>query len=286
MNTPFAIIGFGEAAQTFSGGAGWRNCAHVYDRKTDVPETAAQKTADYNTFGVTPCTTNTTAVSGAPYIMSLVTADQSLAVAEETSNGIEKSAIFFDMNSVAPGTKRNSANAIESAGGRYLDVAIMAPVQPKALNVPLLVAGPVADEGVEILKSLGFANVRSVGAEVGQASTIKMLRSIMIKGIEALTAECVLAASKADALDAVLAALGDDWADRANYNLDRMMIHGTRRAAEMEEVVKTIEDLGMNASMTAGTVARQSAIGALNFKTPPDSLQDKLALLTGKESIK
>lgn len=286
MLNSFAIIGFGEAAQTFCEGGDWRHAAHVYDRKTDTASTADQKQREYNSLGVSAHARNSEAVSAQPFILSLVTADQSVVVARETALSIEENALFFDMNSVAPGTKREAAQIIEAASGRYIDVAVMAPVQPKALSVPLLVSGPNAGEAIGILQSLGFSNVSSAGSEIGQASTIKMLRSIMIKGIEALTAECVLAASRAGALDDVLAALGGDWADKANYNLDRMMIHGTRRAEEMKEVVKTIKDLGMNASMTTGTVQRQAAIGALNFKSPPDSLQDKLALLTGEESIK
>lgn len=286
MLNSFAIIGFGEAAQTFCAGGDWREAAQVYDRKTDVPATTDQKVSEYRALGVSSHSRNSDAVAAQPFILSLVTADQSVAVARDTAQSIRKNALFFDMNSVSPGTKREAAEIIETAGGRYIDVAVMAPVQPKALSVPLLVSGPDADEAIGLLQSLGFSNVKSAGEEIGLASTIKMLRSIMIKGIEALTAECVLAASRAGALDDVLAALGGDWADKANYNLDRMMIHGTRRAEEMKEVVKTIEDLGMTASMTAGTVQRQASIGALNFKTPPDSLQDKLALLTGEESIK
>lgn len=286
MINNIAVIGFGEAATTFCDGAEWKSVARFYDQKTDSPEHAQAKRSDYVRYDVAGCSSNARAVSGAKLVMSLVTADEALAAASATASSISDGTFYFDMNSVAPGTKRTSAEMIRSAGGHYVDVAVMAPVQPKGRTVPLLLSGPESEEAIQILKSLGFSNISSAGAEIGQASTIKMLRSIMIKGMEALTAECVLAASRAGALDAVLSALGEAWADRANYNLDRMMIHGTRRAAEMREVVKTIEDLGMSASMTAGTVARQSTIGSLNYKTPPETLQEKLALLTGEESLK
>jgi 3-hydroxyisobutyrate dehydrogenase-like beta-hydroxyacid dehydrogenase len=75
------------------------------------------------------------------------------------------------MNSVAPDTKRAAARAIEAAGGRYVDVAVMAPVHPARHAVPLLVSGPHADEGAELLLALGFTSVRVAAGEVGRASS-------------------------------------------------------------------------------------------------------------------
>jgi 3-hydroxyisobutyrate dehydrogenase-like beta-hydroxyacid dehydrogenase len=184
------------------------------------------------------------------------------------------------MNSVAPGTKRLAAAAIEAAGGRYVDVAMMAPVNPARLAVPLLVCGPHADAALAALADLGFSNVGSVGDEIGRASTIKMLRSVMYKGIEALTAECLIACEKAGVTDEVLGSFGNDWASGADYRLDRMLVHGLRRAAEMAESAKTLEGLGVEPLMTRGTVARQQALGALGIAKPPAGLAAKLELLT------
>ena len=115
------------------------------------------------------------------------------------------------------------------------------------------------------LANLGFSNVRSVGDELGRASTIKMLRSVMYKGMEALTAECLIACEKAGVTDEVLGSFGGDWASGADYRLDRMMVHGARRAAEMAEAAKTLEALGIEPLLTYGTVARQQAIGDLGI---------------------
>ncbi|HEX7741541.1 MAG TPA: DUF1932 domain-containing protein, partial [Sphingobium sp.] len=178
------------------------------------------------------------------------------------------------------------AKAIEAAGGHYVDVAIMAPVDPAGLSAPLLLSGGRATEARDRLGALGFANARVVGDVVGRASSIKMIRSVMVKGIEALTAECVLAAEAAGVLDEVLGSLdasekGRPWGERADYNLDRMLVHGLRRAAEMEEVVKTLEGLGAGAAMTRGTVERQRAIGALGVKVAPDGLVGKIGRIAG-----
>ncbi len=266
-----AMIGFGEAAQAF---AGTMIGARIgYDRKTDSAGTRADKLADGVRLGITLAESNARATAAADLILSLVTADQALAAAEETARSILPGSIYFDMNSVAPDTKRAAALAIANGGGRYVDVAVMAPVHPARLAVPLLVGGPSAQDGAAMLQRIGFANVRVVGDEIGAASAIKMIRSVMVKGIEALTAECLLAADLAGVREEVIASLdasrtGADWDRRGDYNLDRMLAHGLRRAAEMDEVVKTIEALGMTATMSRSTVARQREIGGFGLPSP------------------
>lgn len=212
-------------------------------------------------------------------VLSLVTADQALAAARNAAGFIDAGTIFLDMNSVAPQTKRAAAEVIEQAGGRYVDVAIMSPVNPARMAVPLLLAGLHAEDAASKLKQIGFTNVRIVGEAVGQASTIKMLRSVMYKGVEALTAECLIACEKAGVTSEVMGSFGNDWSSGANYRLDRMMVHGLRRAAEVEEVVLTLEGLGIEPLMTRGAVERQRQLGSMGIAVPPPTLRAKLERL-------
>ncbi|MFY9351166.1 MAG: DUF1932 domain-containing protein [Sphingobium sp.] len=281
METHVGLIGFGEAGSTFAIAGGWAGLCHVFDRKTDDPATRDAMLAAYAAAGVTGASALADVGSAAPLLMSLVTADQALAVAEQAAGLIAPGTLYCDMNSVAPQTKQAAARAIEAADGQYVDAAVMAPVYPARLSVPLLLSGGRADAAQARLAALGFTNSRIVGDAVGRASAIKMIRSVMVKGLEALTAECVLAAGAAGVLDEVLASLDASekprtWVERADYNLDRMLVHGLRRAVEMEEVVKTLDGLGTGAAMTRGTVARQRAIGALGVKVVPEGLAGKL----------
>jgi 3-hydroxyisobutyrate dehydrogenase-like beta-hydroxyacid dehydrogenase len=106
------------------------------------------------------------------------------------------------------------------------------------------------------------------GAEIGAAAAIKMVRSVMIKGIEALTLECFLAAARAGVVDEVANSMknnypGLDWGKIVPYNLERMASHGERRAAEMEEVADTLRELGVEPLMTTATVKRQREMGQI-----------------------
>ncbi len=278
------FLGFGEAAQAFCDGWGATPPARLraYDRKTDRPANAEAKRQDYVRYRIDGRDTSASAVEGADAVISVVTADQALAVARDVAPRLSKGALYLDMNSVAPETKRQGAAAIIAAGGRYVDVAVMAPVRPALLGVPLLLAGPDAEEGHRLLTSLGFG-ARIVGDTVGPASAIKMIRSIMIKGIEALTAECILSAYAAGVEDEVFASLdasfpGFDWRTRANYNLDRMIVHGQRRAEEMKEAAATAEHLGQTGAMAGATAGWQARIGDLQL-APPNELDAKIDVI-------
>ena len=278
MTSTLALIGFGEAGQTFATAADWRARATAFDIKLHDPTQSGPLLDAAQAAGVTMRDSAATALAGQPLILSLVTANQALAAAKMAAPALSQQAIWCDMNSVAPDTKRQAAQIIHQAGGRYVDVAVMAPVQPAQLDVPLLVSGPHAEAGQAALIAAGFRNIRNAGQEIGRASAIKMIRSIMVKGIEALTAECLLAAHRADVVDEVAQSLGADWPDKADYNLDRMLQHGLRRAAEMEEVMATLESLGVRGLLTSGTVARQRAIGCIG-QGVPEGLAAKLSLI-------
>lgn len=263
MDTQLALIGFGEAGATFAEAGDWR--AGAFDI---LPSRATAMVA----AGVTPAADIAEALAGRSLILSLVTADQALAAAQACAPLLTPGTIWCDMNSVAPDTKRAAAAAIEAGGGRYVDVAVLAPVLPARLRVPLLVAGPASDAAVAALQAIGFTAVRPVGDEVGRASAIKMIRSVMVKGIEALTDEMMRAADAAGVTEEVLASLDASekawgWPERAAYNLERMDRHGLRRAAEMEEAARTLTALGIDPVMTRGTVRRQAARGAAQKET-------------------
>lgn len=258
-----ALIGFGEAGSTFATACGWGRHAHAYD--IDPARSSAMRTA-----GVVACEDVRQACSGAEIVLSLVTADQALLVARNYAELLDPNTIWIDMNSVAPETKRQAATEIGRRGAHFVDAAILAPVHPARMKVPLLLAGPGGNKARAALISLGFANVRVVGGEIGKASAIKMIRSVMVKGIEALTDEMMAAAEAAGVADLVLASLDasekdESWAVKAAYSLERMATHGARRAAEMEESADTLRSLGIEPVMTEGTVRRQREAATRKF---------------------
>jgi len=255
MNCNVALIGFGEASSTFARAAEWRGRANAWD--IDRHRLTSMKACEVNAADSAAA-----ALTDAPIILSLVSADQAVSAALDCAPLLTEGALWCDMNSVSPDSKRAAAQVIEAHGASYIDCAILAPVSPSGLKVPILLAGEEADRAASALRTLKFANVSIVGTQVGRASTIKMVRSVMIKGVEALTDEMMEAAAAAGVVAEVLASLdtsnaSQNWAERADYNLERMATHGARRAAEMEECARTLTAIGVDPIMTIGTAERQ-----------------------------
>jgi 3-hydroxyisobutyrate dehydrogenase-like beta-hydroxyacid dehydrogenase len=271
-----AFLGFGEAAQAFL--RGWRSqpdfAARVvaYDVKTDSADAHVRdaKRADYAAACVEDGETAPAALAGAPLVFSLVTADQAEAAAIAALPGLASGAFLLDCNSCAPQTTARSAERVETAGGRYVDVAVMSPVHPRLHRSPLLLSGPHAAAAAAALGALDMAPEVHDGP-VGSSSAIKMIRSVMIKGLEALVCECALAGRAAGVDTEVLASLdetfpGFDWKKRSAYMLERVMTHGVRRAAEMREAALTVDQLGLDAAMSRGAVAWQQRVGELSLR--------------------
>ena len=267
-----AFIGFGEAARAFTDSlraqdGTLRVAAH--DVRSDPEMTAAIEGR-----GVTSGATSREAVAGADWIVSAVTADQSLEAARSVAPHLVQGQVFFDINSVSPERKRESAALIEGGGGAYLDMAVMAPVHPKGHRAPVLLAGAEAERLAPELASRGFA-FEVVGPEPGAATAIKMVRSLFVKGLEAITVEALLAASASGCFDRVLASLsasfpGLGWPENAVYNFERTLRHGARRAAEMEESAATLDALGLRGGLATEIAMVQARMGALPASDLPE----------------
>ena len=240
------IIGFGEAGHMFGKHLAKNADVHAFDIKQD--EAMRAKAASVN---VTFHTSLEKAIDGADYVLSLVTAQQAPIVAKQAAAFLKDTQYFLEMNSVSPGTKQSNAKHCKA----LVDIAIMAPVYPKGANVPLLLSHSNGEALAATLNKFGL-NVRAVGTEIGRAAAIKMCRSVMIKGMEALTLECFQTARFYDVEDEIKMSLhgsfpGMGWdKDRVDYWFERVSTHGVRRAEEMREVAKTVKDANVNSQMS------------------------------------
>ena len=262
-----SFIGFGEAGQAIA--AGLRETGVEGMSAWDIlfQQSAGEKLRQAaQAIGVRCARSAADAVRDADIIVSAVTAASSVEAAQSVRSHLAGAPYFLDINSVSPGRKQETAKVLGSTA-RYIDVAVIAPIYPARHQTPMLLAGPDAKAVARKLTSLGM-RVSVAGSETGAAAAIKMVRSVMIKGIEALTLECFLAASRAGVIDEVATSMknnypGLDWAKIVPYNLERMANHGERRAAEMEEVADTLSELGVEPLMATATVKRQREMGQI-----------------------
>jgi 3-hydroxyisobutyrate dehydrogenase-like beta-hydroxyacid dehydrogenase len=267
------FIGFGEAGQAIASGLREAGVEHIaaWDILFPTDKGGGLREAG-EAIGARLAVSAADAVVNSDIIVSAVTAGSSLDAARSVAPHLSGSPYFLDVNSVSPGRKRESAQILGGAA-RYVDVAILAPIHPKRHQTALLVAGPHAPAVMPLL--IDELDMRGAIAsdEIGAAAALKMIRGVMIKGIEALTAECFIAAQRAGIAPEVAASLKNnyptlDWQKVIDYNFERMASHGIRRAEEMEQVAVTLREFGVAPLMTEAIVARQREMGELGKQEP------------------
>lgn len=265
------LLGYGEVGRILAEdlrAAGLRVLA--YDRKLANAADAAPLQAHAQQHGVRLVADAAALAQQAQCVICAVTASQTLAAAQAcapgfqqaaTSAGTDAGGYFLDFNSASPATKQAAAAVIDSAGGRYVEGAVMTSVPPYRSRVPLLLGGGHAPALQALLQPLGFA-AQVASSRLGVASATKMCRSVMIKGLEAMLIESLTAARHYGVEDAVLASLqetfpGIDWQAQASYFFQRVIAHGRRRSEEMAESALTVQEAGLPPFSAQGTTARQ-----------------------------
>lgn len=257
------FLGYGEAAQAFHEGLARPGLTVVaYDILMDQGDQNIR--AAMVQRGALPVAL--AGLAEADWIFSAVTADQSLVAVKPLLDHLRQGHVLIDINSVSPDRKRETAQVVEGAGATYLDMAVMAPVHPKKHATPVLIAGHEVDRLLPELVRLGFS-ADIAGDEPGRATAIKMVRSLFVKGLEAITVEALLAARASGCFDEILASLsgsypGLGWPDFATYQFERTTRHGKRRAAEMRESGATLDALGLHGGLAREIAAVQDRMGA------------------------
>jgi 3-hydroxyisobutyrate dehydrogenase-like beta-hydroxyacid dehydrogenase len=257
------LVGYGEVGKIFSTGLKEKPgvaAMAVWDAKLANPATQAAELAHADTAGVMAQPSLRALCDASDLVISAVTASSTLAVAQEAAQFIRPGTIFLDLNSASPGTKQQCAALIDAAGAHYVEAGVMTSVPPYGIRVPMLLGGAKAAELAPLLTGWGM-DAKAVSDRLGVASAIKMCRSIMIKGLEALVIESYATARVYGVEDQVLPTLQEtfpsiDWSEQGAYFFSRVVQHGQRRAEEMRESANTVREAGFEPLMAAAIAAK------------------------------
>ena len=261
-----AIIGFGEAGGIFAKDLavkGMNVC--VFDILFNSNRQRQAMLRKAQACGVTAAPSLQACLYKAELVISAVTASSALDVAKEAGPILAEGQLFLDINSVSPRTKRQAAGYVARRRARFVEAAVMSAVPKQRLQVPMLLGGPHAFESAECLQRIGM-NATPFSDQLGVASAVKMCRSVIIKGLEALVIESLFAARMYGAEDKVLESLaasfpGMGWEYHLpDYLISRVAEHGHRRAVEMREVAQTLQHVGIEPMMALATAQRQEQL--------------------------
>lgn len=265
--TQIGLIGYGEVGKTFALGLKEKpgvTSVSAWDLKFAAPtplslQAAEQAHAAQHSIQTVGAMAELCAQS--QFIISAVTASNTLSVAQQAAQSIRPGTVYLDLNSASPGTKQACAALIDAAGGIYVEAGVMTSVPPYGIKVPMLLGGAQSQSLAASLQAWGL-DAKSVSDKLGVASAIKMSRSVMIKGLEALVIESY-ATARAYGVEAhVLPTLQEtfpqiDWSLQGAYFFSRVVQHGKRRAEEMREAANTVKEVGFEPFMALATADKQ-----------------------------
>jgi 3-hydroxyisobutyrate dehydrogenase-like beta-hydroxyacid dehydrogenase len=294
MTTPsIGFIGFGEAGFHIASGLRKAGISGIsaYDINASHPTLGAliqQRARESET----PLVSSPADLAAASDILfSAVTASSALDAARQATAFLKQHHLYVDLNSISPNLKREIDGIVRATGASFVEAAVMAAVPPYGHRVPMLLGGPAAHRLVDSLSPFGM-RLEVVSEDIGTAVAVKMCRSIVVKGLEALLFECVMGASKYGAEDRVFASLqesfpGIDWKKLADYVVGRVVVHGERRAREMEEVAETLRSSGVNPTMAEATARLQDWSARMNLKSHfgpggPSGYREVLSIIPNK----
>lgn len=297
-----ALLGFGEAGSAIAQGlcaeGGWRGTARPGDnapRRLIAIDTALDKDARGTTLGkaaraldVAISDSYTEALSEADLVICAVQGEHALEAAAAAAPLLKKGAHFLDLCTVTGKMSDEDRAEIEKGAGRYVDVAVMGGFFKQGIKAPMLVAGEDAEQAVTWMNANGF-ETKLLGPKPGSASSVKMLRSTLIKGVEALGVEALVTAKRQGILEEVLGCLSDadqmPFRDYIAMLVQTHIVHAHRRWEEMGLVAKTLRETGVDPLMTEAIERSHrrtvdAGIAPADGQVP--SLDDALTILSEK----
>jgi 3-hydroxyisobutyrate dehydrogenase-like beta-hydroxyacid dehydrogenase len=262
------LIGYGEVGRILAEDLRKQEIkVAAYDIKLRSDQSGGALRDHAGQHGVTLTASHADLAAQSDFIVSAVTASQAVPVAKACAAAVKQGAWYLDFNSASPGAKQRAAALIDAAGGHYVEGAVMTSVPPYRIKVPLLLGGSDAAALAPQLAELGFVP-KVASDKLGVASAVKMCRSVMIKGLEAMVIESFTTARAYGVEDAVLASLketfpGIDWEKQGAYFFQRVIEHGRRRSEEVREVAETVREAGLTPWSAQGTAERQGWVADL-----------------------
>jgi len=297
-----ALLGFGEAGSAIARGLasekGWRGPAKPGDnapRRVIAIDPALDKDARGTALGkeagrlqIPISDKYTEALSDADLVICAVQGEHALDAASSAGPLLKKGAYFLDLCTVTGKMADEDRAAIETAGGQYIDIAVMGGFFKYGIKAPMLVAGADGEAAVTWMNANGF-DARYLGAKPGSASSVKMVRSVLMKGLEALGVEALVTAERQGIREEVLECLADvdlvPFRDHLASLVQTHVVHARRRWEEMGLVAQTLRETGVEPKMTVTTEQTlrrsvEAGIAPADGKVP--GLDEALKLLSDK----
>lgn len=271
MENVISFIGFGEAAFHIANGLRSMGLTNItaYDVNQNHEEKGKIIRNRAKEADIVLADSLEEAFSKSKFVASLTNSKAAYCVAEKIMPNLKPGQVFVDMNSAAPALKEKISKIHHESGVLVCDAAIMTTVPGKGHKVPIFLSGDGAKDFVLGLEGYGM-NLTDLKAPIGASSAIKMFRSVFMKGLPQLMMESMIPAAKYGALDTLIESLNETLVGKTIEELSqtfigRTMIHAERRSKEMADAVLTLEEMGLDASMSKSVQYKLEELADKNY---------------------
>lgn len=272
MKNILAFIGFGEAAYNITAGLrkeGLKEPVIAYDVMLSDPKRRDDILKRMQQTQVTPASSSVEAAAESRFIVSVNSAGAAYGIAKEIIPTLRADQVYVDLNSASPDLMKKIDGIPRAEDVLFCDGAALGNVQKFGHRVPIRLSGGGADAFARAMIPCGM-NLTVLDAPAGAASAMKMLRSVVSKGMQQLMLEFAIAAETYGILPEMMQIVNSKFKDMtleeyADEAFPRILLHARRRISEVAEVVETIESAGLDASMSRAACERFQRLNELGL---------------------
>ncbi len=265
------FLGFGEAGYHMAKGLAGAGLTGIvaYDKFAADPKAGDLIRQRAGDAGVTLVRSARALCRRAVVIIALVPGRVALRAVKGAAPHLTPDHLYVDAGTASAEAMKEAGRLLEGKAG-FVDVAMMGAVPLAGHKVAILASGSQAEDFRRAMERYGM-NVRVVGQYPGEATAIKLIRSVFMKGMAAVTLEALEAAHRHGVLEAVaedIAAYMDEHAFRDHMRrlVCGTAVHAERRAFEMAEVLTLLNKLGSADTVTRATRKKLQHIAALRLR--------------------
>ena len=218
------------------------------------------------------------------WVLSCATSAQALNVVREALPNLPETATIADLTTAAPDVKREAAALASTQRINFLDVAIMGAISLNLVRTPLLVSGANAATFQRFMEKAGGQVQVIADGKAGDAISLKILRSVFTKGMEALSVELLMSAERQGVRAALYEQLRDIDETPLRSFLDMLVrthvVHARRRLHEVRDARAELDTQGLPSLVLGGVEARFrhtcDHLDARGLDTPDPGIDDAL----------
>lgn len=281
-----AVIGLGEVGGYYAGGLaqGGANVKAFDIMMLQDPQN--EKFLRFEKEGIRLAWSMEELLNGSDLVLAVTTASAAVQTALSAKPHLRQGQIYVEFNSAVPAVKEQIQEIL--CGIDVVDGTTMASAKQLRHKTPVNISGEKGKEVSDILNRYGMCT-EYIGEKVGQASALKVIRSIFMKGFEAALVESMYTAEVYGVAGKNMESILSFFRTKSMEELLNMfittdVIHARRRAEEMEAICHMLQEADLECTMSEASMKKLNWVGKLGMEKewtnqPPEHWEDALKVM-------